>query len=95
MSQTEINDNRWYIDKRVPVSVIITLLFQFAGIIWLMSRLESRIMSMEQAYLAQAIRDERQDRAFENGLNLIREDIRSHNQRFDRWIEIHQQIPSK
>ena len=95
MPQTEINDNRWYLDKRVPVSFILALLVQFMGTIWFVSRLESRVISLEQAYIAQATRDERQDKAFENGLNSIRADIREHGQRVDRWIELHQQVPCK
>ncbi len=60
----------WHIDKRVPVALIVTLLFQAAvGLIWA-TRLEARVGYLEQNYAqARIIADEDHER-------LIRIDAR-------------------
>lgn len=42
----------WHLDKRVPVAIILTLLLQFAGIVWFASQLSARVDVLERALLS-------------------------------------------
>lgn len=41
--ETRAPDIEWHLDKRVPVSIIIMLMVQTAGVVWWAARAESRI----------------------------------------------------
>lgn len=79
--------NRWHLDKKVPISIIAALFFQFLGGVWFMSRLEGRVVALEAAKAAQERTDDRQDRATSEAVGLVRGDIQELSRKLDRIIE--------
>ena len=47
----ERRDNHWHLDKRVPLAIIIALVFQTFGAIWWAASMTNRVEVME-AYVA-------------------------------------------
>lgn len=43
------SESSWHLDKKVPISIIATILFQTAGLIWWASKMDSRVASLEEA----------------------------------------------
>lgn len=88
-------DSGWHLDKRVPISIIITVMLQFMFALWYVNRIESRVTQLEreveheQSY--QRDRDERQDKGFSEALTQVREGMREINAKLDRLIESRQQ----
>ena len=80
-------DNQWHLDKRVPISIILAMLGQFAGGLWFIARLDARIIALETAQVAQAERDQRQDINHNQSFELLRSDMRDVMTRLDRLIE--------
>lgn len=39
----------WTLDKKVPIAIIIAMLTQFAGAIWMVSRLNSDVVELQKA----------------------------------------------
>jgi hypothetical protein len=77
----------WHLDKKVPISLIATLLVQFAGGLWFMSKLESRVLALESATAVQHERDERQDRATSSGQDKLDRRLDNIDAKLDRLIE--------
>lgn len=44
---SEYNDNRWHLDKRVPVAIIVTLILQAAAAVWWAGQSDNRITNLE------------------------------------------------
>ena len=44
-----MSDQHWTLDKKVPIALIIVLFFQFASGVWFMSKLDSRVSSLEDS----------------------------------------------
>lgn len=44
----ENKDNKWHLDKKVPIAIILTIALQTAGVIWFAAKLESRVTAVEQ-----------------------------------------------
>ena len=82
-----VADNQWHLDKRVPISIILAMLGQFAGGLWFIARLDARIIALETAQVAQAERDQRQDTNHNQSFELLRSDMRDVMTRLDRLIE--------
>lgn len=40
---------QWHLDKKIPITIIITLILQLVGFGWIASKLDSRIESLEKA----------------------------------------------
>lgn len=59
--QNYSSDREWHLDKKIPISIIATMLVQTATIIWWASSMNSRVMNMEQHITE--IRQENKDRA--------------------------------
>lgn len=79
--------SRWHLDKKVPISIIAAMLFQFAAGLWFVGRLDARIIALETAKLSQADRDSQQDSAYSASLGLLREDMREIGRKLDRLVE--------
>lgn len=45
--ETDRRENGWQLDRHIPVSVIITLIFQTAMLIWWNAKVDSRISYVE------------------------------------------------
>lgn len=78
---------QWHLDKRVPITLILTILVQSAGFVWFIGKMDSRILALEAANIIQKERDDRQDRASTDAVNMIRSDLRDLGQKIDRLIE--------
>jgi hypothetical protein len=78
---------RWHLDKKVPISIIAVLLVQLSGGVWFMSKLESRVVALEAAQVAQHDRDEHQDRQVAEAIALVRASIEHMDNKLDRIIE--------
>lgn len=50
----EKNEN-WHLDKKVPLSIILTIFVQTIGLVWWAVQLDSRVNAMENKYAAQDI----------------------------------------
>lgn len=81
------DDSRWHLDKKVPISIIAVLAMQFGGGVWFMSKLESRIVALEAAQVAQHDRDEHQDRQVADAIALVRASLEHMDNKLDRIIE--------
>lgn len=59
--------NQWHLNKEVPISIILALVLQTVSGIWFISKLDSRVGSLEEsrktATSEQRERDEKQDSA--------------------------------
>ena len=82
-------DSQWHLDKKVPISIILAMLMQFAGGLWFIARLDARIIALESAQLTQLDRDARQDQSYNQHFDLLRTDMRDIMSRLDRLIERH------
>lgn len=80
-------DARWHLDKKVPISIIAALFVQFLGGVWFMSKIESRVVALETAKVAQERIDERQDQRAGEAVNLVRSDIQELGRKMDRLVE--------
>lgn len=40
---------QWHLDKKIPITIIVTLILQLVGFGWIASKLDSRIESLEKA----------------------------------------------
>ena len=41
-------DGQWHLDKKVPIALIITIVLQIAGGVWMASKLDSRVANLER-----------------------------------------------
>ncbi len=41
------DQSRWHLDKRVPIALIITMLLQGIGLVWYVSKIDSRVQTLE------------------------------------------------
>ena len=77
----------WHLDKRVPLGIIAAMVMQFAGSMWFVSKLDSRLLALEMAQMRQNDRDDRQDRAAESAVGLVRGDLQELSRKLDRLLE--------
>lgn len=77
----------WHLDKRVPVSIIVTLLIYGISGLWFIADIKRDVEILKAAQSAQHDRDERQDRAVADALAQLRDAVREGNAKLDRLIE--------
>ena len=81
----------WHLDKKVPISIIVAMFVQFGAGLWFISRLDARVISLEEHRLSQitlqADRDNRQDAVHNDSLSALRSDMRDIGHKLDRLIE--------
>lgn len=80
-------DNRWHLDKKVPVGIILVLLFQGVAGIWAIADIKKDVELLKDARAEQRERDNRQDRTANEAVNLVRSDIKELSSKMDRLIE--------
>jgi hypothetical protein len=49
-----MDETKWYLDKRVPLALILTIVIQTAGLVWWASNLTERVNSLERTQEATA-----------------------------------------
>lgn len=79
-------DSHWHLDKKVPVGIIVVLLgYGIAGM-WFVADIKKDVEILKAATSAQAVRDDRQDRAVADGVTLLRNDMAYIRQQLDMLI---------
>ena len=81
------SDNHWHLDKKVPISIIMVLLTQFVGGLWIIADIKKDVEVLKSISTLQVARDQRQDSDSLETKTLIRQDIREVNGKLDRLIE--------
>lgn len=84
---TPPQDNRWHLDKKVPVGIILVLLFQGVAGIWAIADIKKDVELLKDARGEQKDRDTRQDKAASDAVSLVRADIKAVSDKLDRLIE--------
>ena len=80
-------DTRWHLDKRVPIGLIGAVLVQTISFVWFISKIDSRVSSLESGAVMQRDRDDRQDRASADAAANVRADLKEIDRKLDRLIE--------
>ena len=80
-------DERWHLDKKVPIGIIAAMALQFMGGLWFVSKLDSRFLALEAVNVVQRERDERQDKRSADGLIEFRRQFERIDEKLDRLIE--------
>jgi hypothetical protein len=87
----DLHDTRWHLDKKVPISIIAAILFQFAGGLWFISKLDARIAALEALGViqlsSQRDRDQTQDKQVADAIQLVRTQLERMDDKLDRIIE--------
>jgi len=54
MTERRIEYLKWHLDKRVPIAMIVAILFQTGIFIWLIAKLDSRVEALERTSLSRS-----------------------------------------
>jgi hypothetical protein len=81
------DETSWHLSKSVPVTLIVAIIAQTGALIWFISKIDSRITSLESTVILQRERDNSQDAAQREALSSLRSDIREVDRKLDRLIE--------
>jgi len=87
MTQPTQQDNRWHLDKKVPVGIILVLLFQGVAGIWAVADIKKDVEVLKDARAEQKEKDKAQDKATAEAVALVRSDIKEVSGKLDRLIE--------
>lgn len=79
--------DHWHLDKKVPISIILTLLIYGISGLWFVADIKRDVEVLKAQQTLQRDRDERQDRAVAEALAQLRDAVREGNQKLDRLIE--------
>lgn len=80
-------DKSWHIDKTVNLVDVFTMIVLCITAITYISKIEQRVAIVESQQAVQKDRDERQDKALEASLALIRDSVTKLEMKIDRLIE--------
>lgn len=56
MTEVDRRENHWSLDKRIPISVVVVVLLQSAGLVIWGSKLDSRVSNLEKLQAEQTSR---------------------------------------
>lgn len=82
----EVSSN-WHLDKKVPITLIVTLIVQSATIVWWARGIEARVYAVEKDQAKQEKRDDNQDREARDAVIQLRAQLERIDQKLDRLIE--------
>jgi len=77
----------WHLDKRVPIGLILVLLMQGVGAIWVIADIKKDVEVLKSYQVTQHERDQMQDMTTTSGQALIRSDISALSLKLDRYLE--------
>ena len=80
-------DNQWHLDKKVPLSLIFAMLVQAAMVLWAIADIKKDVEVLKAAMVQQIDRDNRQDRAGAEAVDLVREDLREVKSMLQKLLE--------
>lgn len=83
---TQQNDN-WHLDKKVPLSLIFAMLMQGAMVIWAIADVKKDVEILKMQIATQIGRDERQDKASQESMQLLGARLEKMDLKLDRLIE--------
>lgn len=81
------SQEQWHLDKKVPIGIIVAMLVQFAGGLWFVSKLDSRIYTLETAAVMQREIDQRQDDSARATRAEVLRQLERIDEKLDRLIE--------
>lgn len=81
------DENRWHLDKKVPISLMLVLLMQGVAGVWAVADIKKDVELLKAAMIEQRNRDERQDKTTAEAVMQVRSDIKEVSQKLDRLIE--------
>lgn len=87
MHYTTPDDNRWHLDKKVPVGIILALLMQAAAGIWAIADIKKDVELLKARGIEQRERDDRQDRDAAQTDMRIQSALEKIDSKLDRLIE--------
>ena len=88
MNQTKSDkEGQWHLDKKVPLSLIFAMLVQAAMVIWAIADIKKDVEVLKAAMVQQIDRDNRQDRAGAEAVDLVREDLREVKSMLQKLLE--------
>lgn len=79
--------DKWHLDRKVPVGIIVALLVQAIVAAMAFSDVRKDVEYLKTELRQQTERDDKQDRINSDALAALRSDIRSVNDKLDRLIE--------
>lgn len=77
----------WHLDKRVPISIIVTLLFYGISGLWMVAEIKKDVGILMAAAVTQKERDQRQDDMVLQAVARFTEAQKEANAKLDRLIE--------
>ena len=80
-------DTHWHLDKKVPITLIVTILVHLGVSIWWARGLESRLASVERDQARQERRDDLQDNEARSAVLQLRNQLDRIDTKLDRLIE--------
>lgn len=80
-------EKNWRIDRTINLVDVVTMVVLCITAVTYISKIEQRVAIVESNQAVQKDRDERQDRALEASLALVRESITKLEAKIDRLIE--------
>lgn len=69
-------EGQWHLDKKVPLGLIVALMFQGALGIWAIADIKKDVEILKSIQVIQLDRDSRQDKTASDAVGLVREDIK-------------------
>jgi hypothetical protein len=78
---------KWHLDRRVPITLILTIVIQTFSFVWFIGKMDSRIEHLETGSVVQKERDNGQDTTAKEALANLRADIKEIDRKLDRLIE--------
>ena len=82
-----VPDTRWHLDKRVPVSIILVLVFQGVAGLWVFAEMRKDIDVLKMQMVETRDRERSRDMQEAESMQQIRGDIIEVNRKLDRLIE--------
>lgn len=79
-------EEHWHLDKRVPISLIVTLLIYGVSGLWVVVDIKKDVEVLKAEAMSQHIRDDRQDKAVADGVVLLRSELSYIRQQLDLLI---------
>jgi hypothetical protein len=80
-------EEKWHLDRKVPIGIIVAMLGQFGGGLWFVSKLDARILALEASQGAQTERDTRQDQVAKETRAEVLRQLERIDEKLDRLIE--------
>lgn len=83
MATTSIDDNRWHLDRRVPIALILAIFIQTVGAVWWAATATNRLAELEKDTAGTVDRGNRLIR-LEVGVETLKETLEKMDGKLDR-----------